>query len=151
MGKSKSDDAFFARLGDHLAEQILTRAVPLADVDAALRSHGADPVAIGQRGVELVARLRDEQRLAWQAEARERVERMRAAVTETEAVDDDASEAELEAELARYRRDPTLGGQLETYFSKRIGGTLTVDELRELVTRARQAAALARAKRGGGL
>lgn len=151
MGKFKSDDVFFARLGDHLDAQVLTGAVPLADVDAELRRHGGDPAEIGRRGVDLVARLRDEQRLAWQAEARERIERMKAAAAEAHAVGDDASEVELLAELDRYKHDPALGGQLEAYFSKRTGGALTIEELRVIVGRARQAAALARAKRGGGL
>jgi hypothetical protein len=135
-----------------IAEQVAEREGQSdEEVAADLRDLGLDPAKVVAGGLSRVRSILDAERLSWQAEARNRVARMRAVTTAAEEVDEDASEAELEAELSHYRRDPAIGPQIEASFSKRTGGALSVEELRLLVARARQALLLAKAKKQGGL
>lgn len=118
-----------ARLDDDLLDPDF----PDAFVEAELMALGLDAASVGSRGVAFVAALRDEQRLAWQANAKKQQAEMkrRAALVDVSLQMDRAS---LLSRIEQLRAtDPRVGTAIKMAARKRRPEESTDEELRALL------------------
>ncbi len=72
-----NDAALVRQIDDALDKDVLSDAYPLDEVAKALDAAGADSHALLKEGQDFVAGLQRKRRLAWQAEARRKVDAMK--------------------------------------------------------------------------
>ena len=132
--KSKTDKELweaFERLDDDLLDPDL----PESALDHELKTVGIDPVDLGKRAAEFVARAKEDERLSWQVRANERRSRLAGLVSVADSgrpayMDRKAMLARLEALRAA---DPEIGTAIKMAARKRKPEESTDDELRALV------------------
>jgi len=127
-----SDDKILARLDASLAEDVLTEVYSDDDVDAALRTAGGDPGAIGRRGADLAARLLDSRRLSWQVKARQKINAA-LPLFETRTEYFGLGRTELLSRLDQAKNNPRLSGSVRQLFHQRKPEDISDDELRKLL------------------
>lgn len=130
--KPQSEEDVLAQIDASLAEDILTDAHSDADVAAALRAAGGDPGAMGDRGASLVAELLTTRRLAWQAAARQKIERAQP-IFERRADYSGLGRMELLGLLHQAKNDARLSGPIGQLFLKRKPEVISDEALRELL------------------
>ncbi len=130
----KSDQELWNGLGS-LDDDLLDLDLPDEVVDDELRAIGVDPTALAERGVQFVAKVREEERLSWQAQAR-----ARRAALETRAskaigrVPADMDRVGILARLDELRAaDSRVGAAIKMAARKRKPEQSTDDELRTLL------------------
>jgi hypothetical protein len=132
--KGKTDSELWAAL-EGLDDDLLDVGVSEQAIDDQLKSLGVDPSALGRRGAEFVTQAKDQERLAWQGEARARQAelRRRASGFKTEVPRGMTREAVL-ARLEELRTaTPELGTAIRMAARKRKPEESSDDELRTLL------------------
>ncbi len=105
-----------------------------AQVDASLRAHGHDPVAVRAEGEALAKKLRaDRERLAWQVEAAEGLAREQARLDARPSRYADLSLKELQDQLAVARANPRLAQPVAVMFRNRKTEEASEEELRAIL------------------
>ncbi|MGA7743880.1 MAG: hypothetical protein WBP56_02695 [Polyangia bacterium] len=132
MKKPQGDGEILAQLDASLAEDVLTEAYADDEIATFLRAANGDPEAVGRRGAALAAELLDRRRLAWQDQARRRIERTLPAF-DARADYSGLGKLQLLGLLDRARNNPRLSGPVSQLFHRRKPEDITEDELRELL------------------
>lgn len=101
-------------------------------VDRAVREGGADPEAVRARGTVFVAQLKEQQRLAWQDEARRRRDAMRERASKV-AVPPGMTRDQMLRRLNELRGNPRFGAPILTAFRKRKPEESSDEDLRALL------------------
>jgi hypothetical protein len=116
-----------------LDDDLLDPNLPSTVLDEELRSMGLDPDAIAQRGIDFIVKVQEEERLAWQARARERRTQLEAKASRAvvvQGLDRAAVLARLEQLRATH---PKLGTAIQMAARKRKPEESTDAELRALL------------------
>jgi hypothetical protein len=129
--KDRTDAELWAAL-EALGDDPLDPAMPRELLDQTLRGGGVDPDALRKRGAELVAKLREEHRLSWQAEARRRRDAMGHRATKM-TVPPGTPRAEMLGRLNDLRSNPKFGAPVMTAFHKRKPEESSDEDLRMLL------------------
>ena len=118
-----------------LDDDLLDVSLPESAVDAELKALGIDPVALATKGSEFVARAKEEERLSWQARAREeRATLQRLAANSTTRVLPNTPRKEILARLEALRmNDANVGPAIKMAARKRKPEESTDEELRALL------------------
>ena len=113
MGPKRTDNEIIEALHGESDEAALED-YPLDVAQQELRDAGADPAEIGAWGASLVDELKKKRRLAWQEEARAKIQKVRSldAKRAERAPVGGLSRGELLARIERAQQDPRLGGEL---------------------------------------
>jgi hypothetical protein len=132
--KGKTDNELWRALSG-LDDDLLDIDLPEGIVDDELKALQVDPTALAKRGGEFVTKAKEEERLSWQVQARERQAVLRGLASRAGAsalagMDRDAMLARLE-ELRSST--PSLGTAIRMAARKRKPEESTEDELRLLL------------------
>lgn len=132
--KGKTDRELWDALRG-LDDDLLDPALPESVVDEELKAMGIDPTALAKRGSEFVTKAKEEERLSWQAAARE--ERVRLQSLASKSMTKAPKVVGREAILARLEElratDPNVGPAIKMAARKRKPEESTEDELRALL------------------
>ncbi len=132
MGDRTKTDETLRLLLESLDADLLTGAVPRAEIQKRLREAGGNPAEIVKRGRATVEELLERRRLAWQDEAREKLAAQRS-LLQTPARRVERTRPQLLAEIQRVRTDPALRGTAAVAFHKRKPEEASVEELEQML------------------
>ena len=132
MGDRTKTDETLRLLLESLDADILTGAVPRAEIQKRLREAGGNPAEIVKRGRAKVDELLERRRLAWQEDARTKLAAQRA-LLQGSATRRERTRPELLAAIQRVRTDPALGGTAAMAFHKRKPEEASVEELEQML------------------
>jgi hypothetical protein len=128
----KTDKELWQAL-DRLDDDLLAPDLPEAILDEELRAMKVDPAALAKRGIDFVAKLKEEERLTWQVRARERLARLEASASKV-IVPPDLDKDAVIARLEQLRAtDPKIGTAIKMAARKRKPEESSVEELRALL------------------
>lgn len=130
---SKNDQELWEAL-ERLDDDLLDPSLPESVVDDELKAAGVDPSALGKRATALVARAKEDERLSWQARAKERQARLSSLAVADSAQNAYMTRNEVLARLEELRTsNPEIGTAIRMAARKRKPEESTDDELRALL------------------
>lgn len=120
-------------LGKSMAADLVENSYEDEEIDAELRQLGADPIAVGSRFANLVRdKLADHRRLAWQRDARNRLDQARAVLASTPEMPPWTTRGEAINVLEALRSGPH-GAQIHTAFRNKTPEMWSDEELNALI------------------
>lgn len=132
--KGKSEKELWKAL-EGLDDDLLDPGLPETVLDEELKAMGLDPTALAKRGAEFVTRVKEEERLSWQARARTRRAELQAQASRV--VSEIPANMDRRAILARLDElratDPNVGTTIKMAARKRKPEESTDEELRALL------------------
>lgn len=132
MGDRTKNDDTLRLLLESLDADILTGAVPRAEIQKRLREAGGNPAEIVKRGRAKVEELLERRRLAWQDKARARLTAQRS-LLQSSSRQVERTRPQLLAEIQRARTDPALHGTAAIAFHKRKPEEASDEELEQML------------------
>lgn len=132
--KDRSEKELWKTL-DSLDDDLLNPGLPEAVLDEELKEMGMDPLSLAKRGAEFVAKLKEEERLSWQARARVRRAELQARASRAAPpVPANMNRGAVLARLDELRTaDPNVGAAIKMAARKRKPEQSTDEELRALL------------------
>ena len=144
---SKTDKELWEEL-QHLDDMFLDPDVPEDIIDVELRAEGIDPQALAKRGLQFIAKLKEEERLAWRTQAEERRQRMEAVAAKLQ-LPRNIDDKKVQLRLDELRRtDPTVGTAIKMAAHKRKAEESSADDKRTLLEDAEILRAIEEEERG---
>lgn len=132
--KGKTEEELWHALRG-LDDDLIDPALPESAVDSELKALGIDPLALAKRGSAFVAKAKEDERLSWQARAREeRATLQRLAAKSTTRVLPNTPRKEILTRLEALRMaDANVGPAIKMAARKRKPEESTDEELRALL------------------
>ncbi len=135
MNEKKPAD-LLRMLEDMALDDELERITALSDeeLDREMKAEGFNPAAIGENGARFAAeQMARRERLAWQAEAHDRLELVRAKLSARAQVRPVRSRDELLTRIAKARLDPRLAQPVAVMFRNRVADEASDEELESIL------------------
>lgn len=131
-GKDMTENELWAAL-QRLDDDLLDPKLPDAAIDSELRAMGVDPAALASRGIAFVAKVKEEERLSWQTQAKDLRDHLARRASRAVVPDDMDRQAVLQRLEELRSQDSNVGTAIKMAARKRKPEESTVEELRALL------------------